>query len=157
MFCPACNYKDTRVIDTRVASSGMSIRRRRVCSKCAYRFSTNELIELFDIVVIKRDGTREAYTKEKIMVGLQRALEKRPFSVVQVNQLFQSIEREIQKKKRREIASKEIGEIILKRLKQFDKVAYIRFASVYKNFSDAHTFASTAQELVRKKSRPLIP
>lgn len=150
MRCPICNYEDTKVVDTRVQSGGMGIRRRRECEKCGYRFSTLEEVEIFDLAVIKRDGRRESYRREKVEAGLRRALEKRPFTSKNFKNLMGVIERDIQKKRKSEITSKEIGEIIMNRLRHFDKVAYIRFASVYRAFEDVKTFE---KELKKLKSR----
>ena len=122
------------------------------CEKCGYRFSTVEEVELLDISVIKRDGRREPYDREKIMGGLRKALEKRPVSDEDIRGLIGHIERSIQKKRQREIKSSEIGEIIMDRLKRFDKVAYIRFASVYRQFEDVETFQKELRGLVGTKA-----
>ncbi len=140
MRCPVCKHKDTSVIDTRPTEDGFSIRRRRQCDKCHYRFSTIEDIELLDIIVVKRDGVRESYMREKIENGIKRSLTKRPYTQDNFHRLVHNIERDIQKKKEREISSNEVGDIIMKHLKIFDKVAYIRFASVYRDFRDVESF-----------------
>lgn len=150
MRCPICNYKDTKVIDSRLSTDGMSIRRRRECEKCAYRFSTMEETELLDLMVVKRDGRREPYSREKMERGLRKALEKRPYTDVDFQKLVHAIERDIQKKKRDEIRSSHVGEIVMKRLKSFDEVAYIRFASVYRAFEDVQSFQQELNRLVRK-------
>ena len=147
MRCPVCNNRDTSVIDTRASADGLIVRRRRECDKCHYRFSTIEEIELLDIIVVKRDGVRESYMREKIENGIKRSLTKRPYTQEDFHRVIHNIERDIQKKKKREIASKEVGEIIMKHLKSFDKVAYIRFASVYRDFKDVRTFAKEATKL----------
>lgn len=153
MYCPVCNHKDTKVIDSRLSQGGTNIRRRRECFKCHYRFSTLEEVELLDLVVVKRDGRRESYSREKLMRGLRKALEKRSYTNEGLQSLVHSIERDIQKKRRREIKSSEIGEIVMHRLRGFDKVAYIRFASVYRSFEDAETFKKELEALLR---RPLL-
>ncbi|MDP3985179.1 MAG: transcriptional regulator NrdR [bacterium] len=156
MRCPICNYQDTKVVDSRMSSDGMSIRRRRECEKCEYRFSTVEETELLDLMLIKRDGRREPYSREKLERGLRKALEKLPFTEIDFQKLVHAIERDIQKKKRNELRSSEIGEIVMHRLRSFDKVAYIRFASVYRAFEDVQTFRKELDTLlgkVRKKSK----
>jgi len=157
MQCPVCNYKDTKVNDSRISSDGMSIRRRRECLKCGYRFSTTEEVEILDLAIIKRDGRREPYSREKMAKGLKIALEKRPITDERFKKLLSGIERDLQKKKKREITSADVGEIVMKHLKKFDKIAYIRFASVYRSFEDVETFkkelAKLSGEKNRKKSR----
>lgn len=147
MHCPVCNHEDTKVIDTRLSTDGTSIRRRRECESCDYRFSTNEEPELLDLRVVKRDGNREAYEREKIESGLKRALEKRAHTQAEFRGLVHAIERDIQRVAGDEITSKEIGEIVMNRLKSFDQVAYIRFASVYRSFEDASSFKRELDEL----------
>src|SRR5680860_1020124 len=140
MKCPICYYLDTKVVDSRVATDGLSIRRRRECLKCGFRFSTYEEVEILDLVVVKRDGRKETYTREKIIKGLKRALEKRPVTEDGFRKLINSIERDFQILRKNEITSDQIGQIIMKTLKRFDQVAYIRFASVYESFKDANEF-----------------
>jgi len=154
MRCPVCNYQDTKVVDSRLSSDGASIRRRRECEKCEFRFSTLEEIELLDLTVVKRDGRRVSYSRDKIVRGLEKALEKRPFTETEFQQLVHRIERDIQKKKRGEITSREIGEVVMNRLKAFDKVAYIRFASVYRSFEDVKTFEDELRKLVVGATKP---
>ena len=151
MRCPVCNYHDTKVVDSRLIGGGTSIRRRRECGKCGHRFSTVEDIELLDLTVVKRDGRREAYSREKLDAGLRRALEKRSHTAEDFRGLVGVIERDLQRKKRREITSKEIGEMVMDRLRAFDKVAYIRFASVYRQFEDVETFVKELEALKKKK------
>ncbi len=151
MHCPVCSNKDTKVVDTRLIRNGMSIRRRRECEKCEYRFSTGEEIELLDMVVIKRDGRRESYEREKIEKGLRQSLQKRPHTSEDFALIVRMVERDIGRRRTREIKSEDIGELIMKRLKSFDKVAYIRFASVYLGFDDINTFAETVMELQKSK------
>lgn len=140
MHCPVCNNKETSVVDTRPTEDGLAVRRRRECDRCSYRFSTIEETELLDIIVVKEDGRRESYMRDKMENGLRRSLTKRPFTQEKFHRLIHLIERDIQKKKSREIASKMIGEIVMKHLRTFDSVAYIRFASVYRDFRDVKTF-----------------
>ncbi|MBI4280582.1 transcriptional repressor NrdR [Candidatus Uhrbacteria bacterium] len=153
MRCPICNYQDTKVIDSRMASDGMSIRRRRECERCDYRFSTMEEMELLDLMVVKRDGRREPYSREKLERGLRKALEKRQYTDLEFQKLIHSIERDVQKKKRNELRSSEIGEMVMNRLRSFDKVAYIRFASVYRAFEDVKTFQQELNALLGKERR----
>lgn len=153
MHCPVCNHKDTKVVDSRMSSDGASVRRRRECEKCAFRFSTLEEVELLDITIVKRDGRRENYSRDKMVRGLEKALEKRPYTDVKFEQLIRKIERDIQKKKGGQLTSLEVGEILMKHLRRFDKVAYIRFASVYRQFEDVKTFDSELQKLLRKRNR----
>jgi len=151
MKCPVCLKSDTSVTDSRLANEGYAIRRRRQCRKCHFRFSTYEEMEILNLTVIKRDGRREPYLKEKLERGLKRALEKRPYTAEDFKKLITTIEIEIQKKKQEEITSQEIGEIIMKILKKFDKIAYIRFASVYRQFEDVQTFQKELNLLLKKK------
>lgn len=157
MYCPACNYKDTKVTDSRLTSDGLGIRRRRECLKCSFRFSTMEELEILDLTVIKRNGQKESYSREKLERGLKKALEKRPITEDSFKKLVHNVERDIEKRKRREMTSMEIGEIVMKRLKKFDKIAYIRFASVYRSFEDVKTFQKELNTLlnngVRRKKK----
>ncbi len=153
MHCPVCNSTETKVTDSRVINDGFSIKRRRECDKCSYRFSTREDIEIFDLTVVKRDGRREPYSKDKLMSGLQHSLHKLPVTQEAFHRLVQNIERDIHKKKHREITSSEIGEIIIKRLRKFNKVAYIRFASVYRSFQDVSGFEKEIKDLLGRKKK----
>lgn len=149
MRCPVCNNRETSVLDTRTTPDGLSVRRRRECDKCHYRFSTVEETELLDIIVVKEDGRRESYMREKLMNGIVRSLTKRPYTQEHFNRLIHTIERDIQRKKSREVGSKEIGEIVMKNLRTFDKVGYIRFASVYRDFKDVKTFEKEVKKLAK--------
>lgn len=151
MRCPVCNYEDSKVIDSRVASDGLSIRRRRECLKCSFRFSTYEEVEILDLIVVKRDGRKESYSREKIVKGLRRALEKRPVTDDNFKKLINSIERDLQILRKNEVMAGEIGQIVMKNLKRFDQVAYIRFASVYESFKDAHEFRRELNKLLKTK------
>lgn len=149
MHCPVCNHPDSKVVDSRLSPDGTSIRRRRQCERCEFRFSTNETVEILNTVVIKRDGSHELYGRDKIERGLRRALEKRPHTEADFRSLVNGIERDIQRLNNDEVRSSEIGRIIMERLKGFDKVAYIRFASVYRNFEDVKTFQQEIDRLRR--------
>ncbi len=151
MKCPVCNYQETKVVDSREGSDGITIRRRRECLKCGFRFSTYEQVELLDVTVIKRDGRKEAYAREKLENGLKKAFEKRPISDEDFRILVNKIERNIQARKKSEITSEEIGELVTKELKKKDPVAYLRFASVYRAFKDLETFQREINSVFKKK------
>jgi len=151
MYCPVCNHEDTKVVDSRLSGDGSTIRRRRECEACGYRFSTSEDVELLDLTVVKRNGQREAYAREKIERGLKKALEKRPVTEAAFRSLVHEIERDIQRAKANELTSADLGEIVMNRLKSFDKVAYIRFASVYRQFEDVDSFLRELSKLRKGK------
>ena len=153
MHCPVCRHKDTKVVDSRLASEGSSIRRRRECEKCAYRFSTGEEVLLLDLTIVKRDGRREAYSRDKLTDGIKKALVKLSYTEDRLKKLVHRIEQGIQKKRRNEMTSLEIGEVVMKRLRTFDKVAYIRFASIYRAFEDVKTFEKELKQLMSKKKK----
>jgi transcriptional repressor NrdR len=140
MKCPFCANQDTCVLESRVAEDGQSLRRRRECGKCQKRFTTFERIEGPTLFVIKRDGSRQPFDREKIVRGVIRSFDKRPVSVDQISQLADEVEMEVRRKEVSEIASKAIGKMVLKRLKSIDKVAWLRFASVYLELSDVEEF-----------------
>lgn len=148
MHCPICPKKETKVVDSRVSGDGTGVRRRRECEKCKFRFSTVEQIELRDLMVVKSDGRREMYSREKLVRGLKRSLEKRPYTDEKFDKLVQKIERDIQKKRKTQLTSAQVGEIVMKQLKSFDKIAYIRFASVYRSFEDVNTFDEELKKLL---------
>lgn len=151
MRCTACRQSDTKVIDSRAIDEGAAIRRRRECDKCQFRFSTVEEVEILNLHVIKTDGKREPYDKEKLIGGLRKALEKRNFSPERFKRLVGRIERDLQlKSKGDNIDAKDIGRLVIKHLKRSDKVAYIRFASVYHSFQDLETFQEELNKLVKK-------
>ena len=152
MRCPVCYYEDSKVTDSRVASDGLSIRRRRECLKCGFRFSTYEEVEILDLVVVKRDGRKESYSREKVINGLKKALEKRSITEDNFKKLVNLIERDIQILRKNEVTSNQIGQIVMKHLKRFDQVAYIRFASVYESFKDAQTFRRELNKLLAGKT-----
>ena len=148
MRCPHCQNDDTKVLDSRPVEDGSAIRRRRECERCEFRFSTYEEIEILDLTVIKKDGSREPYSREKLEAGIKRAFEKRVHTDDTLRKLVSGIEQEIQKKaKDGEIRSLDIGEIVMKKIKRVDKVAYIRFASVYRQFEDVEEFKAELQKL----------
>jgi transcriptional repressor NrdR len=151
MKCPVCNYQETKVVDSREGSDGITTRRRRECLKCGFRFSTYEQVELLEVSVIKRDGRKEAYSREKLENGLRKAFEKRPISNEDFRILINKIERSIQARKKNEITSQDIGELAVKEIKKIDPVAYIRFASVYRAFEDLDTFQKEINSVFRKK------
>ena len=153
MKCPLCHNQDTKVIDSRSASDGLSIRRRRECLKCEFRFSTYEEMEILDLNILKRDGRKEAYSRDKMVVGLKKSLEKRPFTEESLKKIINSIERDLQVLKQDTIPSREIGQIVMKHLKKADKVAYIRFASVYESYEDLQAFEEVLGKLLKKKSK----
>ena len=153
MKCPVCYYQDTKVVDTRVASDGLSIRRRRECLKCGFRFSTYEEVEILDLTVVKRDGRKEAYSREKMVKGLRRSLEKRPITDDKFKKLVNSIERDVQVLRKNEVTTSQIGQIVMKNLKKTDQVAYIRFASVYQSFKDVQTFQRELNKLLGKSKK----
>lgn len=151
MKCPVCYYQDTKVVDSRVASDGLSIRRRRECLKCSFRFSTYEELEILELTIVKNNGRKEAYSRDKLIKGLRRALEKRPITEDNFKKLIHSIERDLQILKKSEITSNQIGQLVMKHLKKVDQVAYIRFASVYESFKDANTFKRELNKLLKTK------
>lgn len=151
MKCPICYHEDTKVVDSRAASDGLSIRRRRECLKCSFRFSTLEEMEILDLTIVKRDGKKESYSREKMMSGLKKALEKRPITDDEFKKLINSIERDIQQMRKSEVKTSQIGEIIMKHLREVDAVAYIRFASVYESFEDIKDFKEELKKLKKKK------
>ncbi len=151
MKCPVCYYQDTKVVDSRVASDGLSIRRRRECLKCGFRFSTCEEVEILDLTIVKRNGQKQVYNREKIIKGLKSSLEKRSITDDEFKRLVNLIERDLQKFRKSEITSNQVGQVVMKNLKRIDKVAYIRFASVYESFKDAQTFKRELNKLLKNK------
>lgn len=147
MICPFCGHGDTRVVDSRDTNDGKAIRRRRECEKCQARFSTYEEMEIMRLTVIKRSGTKQEYDRSKIEAGIRKALEKRPVSEEKIGKVIGDIEYEIQARESNEITSKEIGRLILEKLKETDDVAYLRFASVYKSFKSADSFRREMEKM----------
>ena len=151
MKCPFCGYTDSKVIDSRPAEDGTTIRRRRECLECQKRFTTYEIIERMPLVVIKRDGSRESFDKVKIINGVIRACEKRPVTMTQIEGLANDIELELRGRLESEVKSEVIGEMVMARLKDLDEVAYVRFASVYRSFKDINTFMEELSKLLMDK------
>lgn len=153
MRCPKCNFQDSKVADSRPGKNEASIRRRRECLKCSHRFTTIEEVLREDLAIIKRDGSREEFDRTKIFRGISRALEKRPFSLEEIESLVHEITIIIQSKFDSEVSSEQIGEEIMERLKKLDQIAYVRFASVYKDF---HDISQLAQEIKALKQSNYI-
>lgn len=151
MKCPFCGYEESRVIDSRPTDEGERIRRRRECIQCQKRFTTYEIIESLPIIVIKKDKSREVFNREKLMGGLLRACEKRPVSIDDLEALIDDVEVVLQNTLDREITSGKIGELVMDRLKNVDEVAYVRFASVYRQFKDINTFREELNKLLGEK------
>ena len=151
MKCPYCGYEESKVIDSRPADEGERIRRRRECLKCGKRFTTHEVIETVPIVVVKRDKSREVFDRNKLTAGILRACEKRPVSVKQIEAMVDSIEAQLQSSLDREVTSMTIGELTMEQLKNVDEVAYVRFASVYRQFKDINTFMDELNKLLKEK------
>ena len=149
MKCPFCSYEESKVIDSRPTDEGQKIRRRRECLQCAKRFTTYEIIENLPIIVIKKDKSRETFNREKLMTGLLRACEKRPVSFDTLDNMIDEIEVIIQNSLDREVSSERIGELVMEKLKKIDEVAYVRFASVYRQFKDINTFMSELSKLLK--------
>ena len=151
MKCPFCNFEESKVVDSRPTDEGERIRRRRECLKCTKRFTTYELIESLPIIVIKKDKSREQFSREKLMNGLLRACEKRPISIDMLDNLIDEIESTIQNSLDREVSSEKIGELTMEKLKELDEVAYVRFASVYRRCKDVSSVMDELNMLLNKK------
>ncbi|MFB0919555.1 MAG: transcriptional regulator NrdR [Oscillospiraceae bacterium] len=151
MRCPFCGYAESKVIDSRPAEEGATIRRRRECLACQKRFTTYEIMERLPLVVVKRDGSRQTFDKIKVMNGMLRACEKRPVSLQSLEKIADEIEQELQNSLEREVSTSEIGEMVMSKLKDVDEVAYVRFASVYRQFKDVNTFFEELQKLIDRK------
>jgi transcriptional repressor NrdR len=155
MKCPFCGYKEDKVVDSRATAEESAVRRRRECLKCAKRFTTYEYIEDVSLMVVKKDGRREPFDRKKILSGIMRACEKRPIGMEKMEDVVTQIERAIQKKSDREVAANRIGELIMEKLKALDEVAYVRFASVYRQFKDVGQFMEELKDILGKeKKRP---
>lgn len=152
MKCPFCSHENTRVIDSRPAEDNNSIRRRRVCDECGKRFTTYEKIETIPLIIIKKDNNREAYDRAKIEAGVLRSCHKRPVSAQQITTLVDEVENEIFNREEREIPSGTIGELVMNKLKDLDAVAYVRFASVYREFKDVNTFMDELKSVLNDKN-----
>ena len=151
MKCPFCGYSESKVIDSRPAEEGTTIRRRRECLDCQRRFTTYEIIERLPLVVVKRDGSRQTFDRVKLINGMVRACEKRPVSLSQLESIADDIEQELQSSLEREVSTVAIGEMVMSRLKAVDEVAYVRFASVYRSFKDINTFMEELTKLLSDK------
>ncbi len=153
MRCSACGYKEDKVVDSRSIQDQRAIRRRRECLKCGKRFTTYEYIEEPSLMVIKRDGRRQPFDRKKILAGIIKACEKRPISMDTMEEVVIQVERSLQKKPLREIASTRIGELVMERLKTIDDVAYVRFASVYRSFRDVEQFMAELKDMLNKERK----
>ena len=151
MKCPFCGYTDSKVIDSRPAEDGTTIRRRRECLECQKRFTTYEVVERMPLVVIKRNGSRESFDRVKIINGIVRACEKRPVTMAQIEDIADDIEQELRGRLESEVQSERVGELVMARLKELDEVAYVRFASVYRSFKDINTFMEELTKLLGDK------
>ena len=151
MKCPYCGYSESKVIDSRPADENASIRRRRECLSCARRFTTYETVESLPMVVVKKDGSRQSFDRNKVLSGMIRACEKRPVPYSTLESMVNEIEQVLQNEMEREISSAEIGELVMERLKKVDEVAYVRFASVYRQFKDINTFMRELSKLLEDK------
>jgi len=150
MLCPFCGYLESKVVNSRQNPRGDAIRRRRECLECGHRFTTFEMIEKTPIVVVKRDGKREAFDREKVIKGMLRACEKRPVAMDDIERLVQSVEKSLHNSMEKEVSSLKIGELVLKQIRRLDEVAYVRFASVYRQFRDISEFNQELEVLMKE-------
>ena len=151
MYCPKCGYIDSKVVDSRQSEDRKTIRRRRECLKCKHRFTTYERYEETPLVVQKKDGTTEEFDREKILKGIIRAAEKRPVSIEAMNEIVDSIEKELSNSMARQIKSKKIGEMVMDRLKDVDEISYVRFASVYRSLKDTQSFYDELKKMIEER------
>ena len=151
MKCPYCGHPESKVIDSRPADENASIRRRRECLSCAKRFTTYETVESLPMVVIKKDGSRQSFDRQKVLRGMIRACEKRPVTLAELERIADEIEQELQNSMEREIRTEDVGEKVMDRLRKVDQVAYVRFASVYRQFKDLDTFMAELNKLLAEK------
>ena len=151
MKCPHCGYSESKVVDSRHYEDGLSIRRRRECLSCQKRFTTYETVEVLPIIVVKRDNSRQPFDRNKIMNGMLRACEKRPVSTQALETIVEEIESKVQNSLEREVTTQSIGEMVMERLKPLDEVAYVRFASVYRQFKDIHSFMQELNKILEEK------
>ena len=151
MKCPYCGHPESKVIDSRPADENASIRRRRECLSCAKRFTTYETVESLPMVVIKKDGSRQSFDRQKVLRGMIRACEKRPVPLAELERIAAAIEQELQNSMAREIRTEDVGEKVMDRLRKVDQVAYVRFASVYRQFKDLDTFMAELNKLLAEK------
>ena len=148
MKCPYCSYPESKVVDSRHSDDGLSIRRRRECLQCQRRFTTYETVESLPIVVVKKDGSRQSFDRRKVLGGMIRACEKRPVPLAELEKIAEEIEQDLQNSMEREISTEAIGEKVMERLRNVDQVAYVRFASVYRQFKDIDTFMTELNKLL---------
>jgi transcriptional repressor NrdR len=153
MRCPACGHEDDKVIDSRSVRDGQAVRRRRECSDCRHRYTTYEFVEQASVSVVKKDGRREPYSRDRILAGLIKACEKRPISRATLEELVDDVERAVLADARTEVSSRDIGEAVMDRLQAVDEVAYVRFASVYRSFRDLDQFMEALRTLLEEKRR----
>lgn len=151
MKCPFCGFPESKVIDSRPAEEGATIRRRRECLSCQKRFTTYEIMEHLPLVVVKKDGSRQTFDKMKLINGMLRACEKRPVPLSELQRVADEIEQEIRNTLEREVTSEQVGELVMRKLKDLDEVAYVRFASVYRQFRDINTFMEELNRLLQEK------
>jgi transcriptional repressor NrdR len=151
MKCPTCHNNSTRVLDSRPVDEGKSIRRRRECEACSYRFTTFEKVEEIPLIVVKKEGTREEFNREKLLRGLIKACEKRPVALQQLEDIVSEVEKELRNQGISEVKSENIGEMVMDRLAKVDEVAYVRFASVYRQFKDINVFIDELKDLIKKE------
>ncbi|MHB8055371.1 MAG: transcriptional regulator NrdR [Candidatus Aminicenantales bacterium] len=151
MKCPFCGHEDSKVIDSRESKKGISIRRRRECISCSRRFTTYEKIEEIPYMIIKKDGSRQLFDRQKLLRGLLKACEKRPIPVARFEEIVEEIESRLQERPEKEMKASEIGQLVMDRLKDLDKVAYVRFASVYREFRDVLEFKQELETLLKEK------
>ena len=152
MRCPSCQYNGTRVVDSRPADDNKEIRRRRECESCGFRFTTFEKVEATPLIVVKKDGSREEFSREKILRGVIRACEKRPVSVETLEETEMLIEKDLRRLGNAEVRSEEVGEMVMNHLAKIDEVAYVRFSSVYRQFKDINVFIDELKELIINKT-----
>ncbi len=153
MKCPYCDYYDSKVIDSRPTEEGQSIRRRRECVSCGERFTTYEKIEAVPIMVIKKDGNRQVYDRNKLLNGIIKSCEKRPVSISQIETIVDGIERNLSNSMKKEVTSVEIGEMVMNKLKDIDEVSYVRFASVYRQFKDLNSFMDELKTIINEERK----
>jgi len=151
MRCPYCGFTESKVVDSRPTDEEAAIRRRRECERCSRRFTTYEKIEQMPLIIVKKDGSRQVYQRTKILNGILRACEKRPISISQIEDIVDEIEKDLYNSMEKEIDSKKIGEMVMKRLKKIDDVAYVRFASVYRQFKDINTFLEELNKIIEER------
>ena len=151
MKCPFCGFSESKVVDSRPAEEGATIRRRRECLSCQKRFTTYEIMERLPLLVVKKDGSRQTFDKQKLLNGMLRACEKRPVPLAELQAVTDGIELELQNSLEREIKTSDVGELVMKRLKSLDEVAYVRFASVYRQFRDLNTFMEELNKLLHEE------